>query len=185
MVWTAPITFVPNSVLTASQLNTYLRDNMLETMPARSVHAGSHFAVVSRGMIAERTTMSGFVGTDENTTSTDYTDLATPGPTVTASTSVSAVVFLYCQQYAVTGGSPGNGGPAWMSYEVSGDTQSDASDNRAIEWQQPVDTSGQAWGAAILHADLTPGINTFTCKYRVSGTRTGHWVNRRIAVFPL
>jgi len=182
MVWTAPITFVPNSVLTASQLNTYLRDNMLETMPARSVHAGSHFAVVARGMIAERSTISAYVdnGTaSETTTSTDYTDLATIGPSVTVATSVSALIFLYCQQWSSTGG------PTWMSYEVSGDTQSDASDNRAIQLQQGSANAGQAWGAAILHGDLTPGMNTFTAKYRVSGSLTGDWRYRRLAVFPL
>lgn len=180
MVWTAPITFDPNSVLTAAQMNTYLRDNMLETMPAKSVHAGSHFAVVARNQIAERMIKSGFIAGPDTSTSTEYTDLANLGPSVSVSTSVSAFVFLYAMQSEHI-----TGGPTWMSYEVSGATESDADDNRAVQMQQGSIDRGQAWGAGILHEDLTPGINIFTAKYRVSGNGNGTWTNRRIIVFPL
>ncbi len=43
MAWTAPITFTSGSVLTAAQLNTYLRDNLNETAPAKFTAAGQLF----------------------------------------------------------------------------------------------------------------------------------------------
>ena len=43
MAWTAPRTWVVGEVLTAALLNTHLRDNMLETAPAKAATAGDVF----------------------------------------------------------------------------------------------------------------------------------------------
>lgn len=40
MAWTAPRTWVSGETVTAAQLNTHLRDNMLETAPAKVTTAG-------------------------------------------------------------------------------------------------------------------------------------------------
>jgi hypothetical protein len=177
MAWTAPITFVSNTVLTASQLNTYLRDNMLETLPARATTPGGFFVVHGKNQIAEQLPVSAFVPTDESTSETAYTDLATGGPAVTVNTGTAALVMLntHCQQ--------SNSTAAWMSYEVGGATSSDAQDNRAVMLQN---SSPQRSGMAILHEELTPGSNTFTAKYRMTGTTgTASFQSRRIAVLPL
>lgn len=178
MAWTTPITFVANTVLTAAQLNTYLRDNFMETMPARAVTPGSHFVVAGRNRIEQRTADTGYIGTQEALPAdqTEYTDLATVGPTVTVQTSTQAFVMLHCN----VASSSGKAG--WMSYEVSGATDSVAQDNRAVMFQS---TPGEAGGAVILHRDLVEGMNTFTAKYRVSTSGTGKMSQRRLAVFPL
>jgi hypothetical protein len=176
MAWTAPMTFVSNSVLTASQLNTYLRDNFMETMPARATAAGRYFVASGKNEISERALASDYVSTSETTNSTDYTDLATGGPDVTVETSTSAFVFLRC------GMSNSAGLATWMSYLVSGATDSEPSNNRAFMLQF---NSAQRGGVMIFHQLLNPGLNTFTAKYRVSGTSTGTIMERRIAVMPL
>lgn len=178
MAWTAPMTFVPNSVLTASQLNTYLRDNMMETMPAKATTAGRYFVTESRNTIKEQTVVSDFVSTADSTSSaSDWIDLGLVGPSVTVYCQSKALVTLYAQMdtdVTVVG--------IWMSYEVSGATESSPTNNRAIMVQN---TSPQSVGATILHQGLTPGLNTFSCRYRVTGgTVLGNWSNRRIAVMP-
>lgn len=40
MAWTNPKTYVVSAVLTAAEMNTYQRDNMLETAPAKVTTAG-------------------------------------------------------------------------------------------------------------------------------------------------
>jgi len=40
MAWTAPKTWTTGSIVTASDLNTYVRDDFLETVPAKVTTAG-------------------------------------------------------------------------------------------------------------------------------------------------
>lgn len=175
MTWTAPITFVSGSVLTASQMNTYLRDNMQETMPAKATTAGSYFVTVDRNQIEQRAFASAMVSTSETSTSLSFVDLATVGPTVTVKTATRAFVFLYCHSLHSTGLA------SWMSYDVSGATDWSSVNSTAKMMQS---TGGQRTGASIIHQGLTPGMNTFVAKYRVSTSGTGTWSDRRIAVMP-
>jgi hypothetical protein len=43
MAWTAPRTWVTDEVVSASQLNTHVRDNLLETAPAKATASGELF----------------------------------------------------------------------------------------------------------------------------------------------
>lgn len=170
------MTAVAGSVFTAAQFNTFVRDNLNETAPAKATTAGSIFVTNTLNQIVERVISSDFVGTSETSGSTSYTPLATPGPSVTVNTSANAIVMIYCNF------SNSAGNAAWMSYEVSGATSSVANDNRAIQLSS---TNGQHVGASVFHTLLTPGSNTFTSMYRVSTAGTGSWSSRRIAVIPL
>jgi hypothetical protein len=170
------MTAVSNSVFTAAQFNQHVRDNLNETAPAKATQAGSHFVGTSLNAIAERISDEDIVATSQSTASTSYTDLATVGPSVTVTTGPWALVSIYNANLHSTGGAS-----ALMSYAVSGATTIAASDNMSIG---TATTVGSRAGATFLITTLTPGSNTFTCKYRV-GSGTGTFVDRRIAVFPL
>lgn len=181
MAWTPPMTAVANATFFASEFNTHIRDNLNETSPGKATTSGSHFIVSGTNTIVERRTTNAFVGTNESTTSTTYTDLATPGPAVTVATSTRALVLLYTQM-----GTSVSSGAFAMGYAVSGATTIAASDPRAL-----VITSGTVGhsfhvSATIFDDILTAGSNTFTAKYRshtAGGVTTG-FSSRRICVIP-
>jgi hypothetical protein len=177
MAWSAPMTAVASSVFTAAQFNTFLRDNLNETAPAKATTAGAHFAVSDTNEISERLSATASVLMSETTTSTSYTDLATVGPTVTVTTGPAALVTVH--------GSIDNSGTGScrMSYAVSGASTIAEADNRGIG-VYGVAGVGIVASAVVLHTDLTPGSNTFTAKYRVA-SGTGTFNSRRIVVFPL
>jgi hypothetical protein len=161
----------------AEELNVYLRDNLLELAPHKAETPGSYFATVEPGKLAERVPAEDFVATSQQTTSTTYTDLGTVGPSVTVETSSSAMVFLYAQMFNSAST------PAYMNYDVTGATDSlgSANENRSLLIQRSV---VQCLGAITLHTDLSSGLNTFTAKYRIAGSGTASFSNRRIVVLP-
>lgn len=185
MAWNAPFTAIDGTIFTAAQFNTFVRDNILETMPSKASVVGSIFATDASSRISERTAQGVYLATGdhtltagqaEGTTETQYVDLATTGPTISIITGTQALVALF------TGSLNSSGTAAWMSYDVSGATTSAASDNRAVQLQN---TGGQQIGAVVLHSGLTPGLNIFTAKYRISTSGTGLFNQRRMAVQPL
>lgn len=181
MAWTAPKTFTANSTLTASDLNTYLRDNMLETSAAKASNPGGTFAVTGANAIAERLGAQAYVATSESTNSATYAALTTAGPAVTVTTGVNAWVLLYCNSLHTTQVNA----TARMSYAVSSSTVSASSDNRAVAMSHPVANRGIRSGIAILHTGLTAGSNIFTTQYKTNvTTATTTFSDRRIAVIP-
>lgn len=183
MAWTAPRTWTSGAVLTADQLNEQLRDNMLETMPAKATRTGGYFCVSDENEIVERHTNSAHVRTSESTTSATYTDLDTVGPQVTVTTGHRAFVFIACKLQSNTSGTF-----SAMSWAVSGATTLNDHTNMNT-WGLMQDACGQAkaeWGmgSAFLTVNLTPGENIFTAKYRTASS-TAIFRQRFIAVFPL
>lgn len=177
MAWSAPMTAVASSVFTAAQFNTFIRDNLNETAPAKATTSGAYFTVSNTNEITERVAQSASVLVSETTTSTSYTDLTTAGPEVTVDTGPFALVLVH--------GSVENSGAgsSRMAYEVSGASSIAPADNRGICTFGVAGTGVVASGVA-LHTDLTPGTNTFTAKYRVA-SGTGTFLSRRLVVFPL
>jgi hypothetical protein len=166
-------------VFTAAQFNlgTYVRDNLNETAPAKATAAGQIFVSTAANAIAARTVNADFVATQETSTSTTYTNLATNGPAVTATTAASAIVAIYCNMSNTTN-------PVWMSYGITGATTAAENDNRAIQLQTAA--GGQRVGGTFFHSSiLTAGTNVFTAKYRVSTSGTGTWSDRRLMVIPM
>jgi hypothetical protein len=177
MVWTAPVTAVTGSVFPSAIYNQSVRDNLLQTMPALTTTMGSFFATIGTNQIAERVPQAGYIGGMSSTASTTYTDLGSgPGPAVTCQTGTMAAVFLYCNQY----NSGGVDNACWMSFDITGATSQAASDNFAVQLQKQ---AGQHAGAAFLIDTLTPGLNTFTARFRVS-TGTAQFSSRRLGVWP-
>lgn len=180
MAWTAPITFVANTGLTAAQLNTYLRDNMNETAPAKATTPGYHFVSTGPNAIAERAWESSFIDTSQGTTSTTFVDLATVGPQVTIETGSKALWFINCFTAAPVANTARR-----ASVEVTGASSIAASDNTGILHDvTSVSPNGVRTAACHMETGLTPGTNTFTMKYR-SGGGTVNFVQRELIVIGL
>ena len=142
MSWTAPRTFVTGEVETAAIFNTHLRDNLTALQPQS--------AVVPAG---------------QTTTSTSYTDLATTGPAVTVTTGTQALITVGCQS-SNNNSSQG----AYMSFAVSGATTVAANDANAFYVTSFTGGFGSSGMFQVLYTGLTAGSNTFTAKYRATGT---------------
>ena len=129
------------------------------------------------------TTAQDFVGNEQDTTSTSYTDLATSGPAVTVTTGTKALVIVTAMcRNAIVGAAASR---AYMSYAVSGASTVAASDETAIKIGSGSTTPSLdcRFSAASL-VTLTAGSNTFTAKYRVTAD-TGRWKDRTIFVMNL
>jgi hypothetical protein len=181
MAWTAPMTAVANTAFTAAQFNTHVRDNLLETSPAKAtagVTTGSILVKAATNSVAFRTPSGASVNTQQSTTSTSYTNLATNGPAVTVTTGTRALVIINCSMLNSSTNS------SFASFAVTGATSVSATDDYAIRHRDGTGSSGEEhMGRAHLFTSLTAGSNTFTMKYRVIGG-TGSFDNREIIVIP-
>lgn len=125
-----------------------------------STASGLKWAAPASGVPANDTAA---VSTNQSTTSTSYTDLATSGPAVTVTTGTKALVIVTALI------EPGQNNEGYMSYAVSGSTTVSAADSAALFfYRNTADTvaSGMSKATSVT---LTAGSNTFTAKYRVSG----------------
>jgi hypothetical protein len=181
MAWTAPLTWTANTILTAAQLNTHLRDNLNETLPAKATNTGSMFVSNGPNSMVERFPREGYVATAQSTTSLTYVDLATAGPSVTVTTGTRAFVAVYARMSNTTAGI---GGQALMSWAISGATTRAAQDNTAIEIGGLAASCNFRTTAVDFLTDLTAGSNTFTAKYRIANASTATFADRRILVIP-
>ena len=181
MAWTSPMTFIDGTVLTAAQLNTNLRDNFLETVPAKSTNnggaGGGYFTVNGPYSLSERGLVYSDVNTTETTTATSFEDLATFGPSARVVTNTNALVFLSAEMSNSTGGAN-----CAVTIEVSGASTIPASENEASSHGDGPNTASTP-GNFVYFTDLTPGQNIFTMKYKVTDG-TGSFLRRRIAVLP-
>lgn len=177
MTWTAPITAVSGALFPAASYNQAVRDNLNQTMPALTTTLGSFFVTSGTNQLGERLAAASNIGGSSTTTSLTYTDLADGvGPALTIRTGTMAAVFIYANQFNF-----GSATATWVALEISGATTQAASDNFAVQLQG---SAGQRAGAGFLIDILTPGLNTFTLKYRVTTGGTGTFSVRRVAVWP-
>lgn len=179
MAWTAPMTAIAGSVFTAAQFNTFVRDNLAETAPAKATTPGAHFAVSATNQITERVASAATNTGTGQTTSTSFTDLDGPadvGPSVTVTTGSFALIYVHASV------SNSGTGSARAAYDTSGATTLAAADNRGVGLAS---SAGSVAVASGIHfeSNLNPGSNTFTMKYRVSAS-TGTFGSRRIGVIP-
>lgn len=179
MAWTAPMTFVANTTLTAAQLNTYLRDNLNETPTAKATTEGYHFVATGVNAVAERAIEYHEVTTSQSSTSTSYTNLSTVGPTVTVTTGTRALYWWHTRSQHSASDSA-----VYSGVEVSGASTIAASDSRALIVDGLPAGNGIQCAGMHLETNLTPGSNTFTVKYRVNAG-TGTWGLRHLVVMAL
>lgn len=177
MAWSAPMTAVSGTAFTAAQFNQYVRDNLLETAPAKATAAGQIFVSTAANAIAARTPTQSAVDTGESTSSTTAADLTTPGPAVTVTTGTQALVFVYCRSVSSLSASYA----AFMGYAISGATTQAATVGLTLS---NTDTNSRAYSAVFLQT-LTAGSNTFTAKYWTGGSGTCTFTWRKLLVIPL
>lgn len=179
MAWTAPMTAISGSVFTAAQFNSFVRDNLNETAPAKATTEGRYFVAGGPNTISERAWDTTIINTIESTASTSYTDLTTPGPAITLTTGTRAFIFVTSQLVCDTSGQT-----ARTTFEVSGATTRAATDTEALMNLRVATGNDQRSTVVTGLGGLTPGSNTFTMKYRTSGASNSTFGNRRILVMP-
>ncbi|WP_328382913.1 hypothetical protein OHQ88_10515 [Micromonospora zamorensis] len=179
MAWTTPLSAVSNATLTAAQWNASVRDNLLETAPAKFTAAGQLFVSTGANAGAARTPASAAVATSETTGSTAYASLTTLGPQVVAVTGTSALCFWQAQL-----GNNTTGSNSYMSVAVSGASTVAASDTYSLRYQSFGGNARHRGTCAHLFTGLTAGTNTFTAQYRVDGG-SGAFIDRSLIVIPL
>lgn len=178
MAWTAPITFVAGNVLTAAQMN-LIRDNLLETAPAKATTRGRFIVTNGPNAVVERVINDDSVSTAQVGTSSSYDDLATAGPAVTVTSGTSAMVFWSAQMSSAAAGAAG-----YVSVEVSGATSIAASDAIALIYEVSA-ANDTARGSMTAHfTNLTAGSNTFTLKYKSGSGAPITFQRRALWVFP-
>lgn len=184
MAWNSPMTALDNQVLTAGQYNAYIRDNLNAQAVAKATMAGQHFAVTAIHSIAARHVASARVATAETTSSVTYADLATVGPTVTVETGENCIVWL-CTRL----GNNTLNSQVSASVTMSGadsESASDAADYWRVVSDGKTANVQNGYCVARRYNNLTPGVHTFTVKYRVgSGSTSATFADREIIALPI
>jgi hypothetical protein len=120
------------------------------------------------------------VDTDQTTTSSTYTDLATSGPavTLTTGTKVLVIVSAYVYQNTVSKNS-------YMDFAISGATSRSASDVTALTLRRGANDDVNFASSRVSRLTVTAGSNTFTAKYKTQSGGTAGFLNREICVIDL
>jgi hypothetical protein len=121
------------------------------------------------------------VNVQQNTASTAYTDLTTAGPAVTVTIGASgrALVLL-----SADASNSIVGDVAAMAFAVSGATTRAAQDE-GLWIRSATSANGHEVGTFVWLTGLTPGVNTFTAKYKAGIGGTATFNTRSIVVIPL
>jgi hypothetical protein len=180
MAYQTPLTAVSNSTLTAAQWNASVRDNLLETAPAKATAAGRIFVATAANAIAERAVGHASVLTQQTSASASFTNLTTVGPTATITTGTTVICVLSTLQRVDAAGSF-----AYMGVEVSGASTVAATDSESVVYESGAAADNSQMSYVFPLTGLTAGSNTFTAKYKVAGGGTGTWQNRRIVILPV
>lgn len=178
MAWTSPKTFTANTVLTAAELNTYLRNNLLETAPAKATTTGSMFVGAGPNAIQERIPQLAEVAASESTTSTSYADLESIGPSVTVTSGVRALIIM---KASISNSVVNN--QSFISYAISGSTTQSATDTLSLTTDGVTEDKTHSRCMILMQEDLTPGEMTYTMKYKVN-SGIGTFSDRFIGVWP-
>lgn len=177
MAWSTPLTAVSNATLTAAQWNASVRDNLLETFPAKVTAAGQIPVGTAANAIAARTCGSEVISASEAVNVTSYADIGggTLGPTVTVTTGTFVFVILSCNMTNSAAGAA-----SYMSYAISGATTAAADDTRAL-YYETANINDLFAASRICFHTVTAGSNTFRAKYRV-GASTGTFGTRQLGI---
>lgn len=185
MVWTPPMTALPEQTFTANDWNTYVRDNLLATMRGVSINESGtrYFASEFANTLGERQVTHDFIADEGTTTSTSYTDLtgSVTGPEVDVETGTSMLVLLQCRV-----STPDPDVSALASFDITDEVDGAPRDFWAVSGGRRVGTVAYQTMCSISYVTgLAPGLHFVQMKYRVNGTGTGSFRFRRITIVPL
>lgn len=180
MVWNAPATWTTGQVLTAANLNAQLRDNLLQTVPAKLTTVGQYAVATGTNTVGARIAERNTVSVTAATTGTSYGDLSTSGgPFITFASGTQAIVGWAAYVTIDT-----TNATAFMSMEIGGASAQPPTDNTSIAIQTSSGTAAIRGSHVKLVVGLTPSSsNTCFGKYRVS-SGTGTFSDRAMWVLP-
>lgn len=175
------MTAVANAVFSAAQFNTYVRDNLNETMVAKASAAGQYFMSDGPHQLSPRTPASNTTTTSSQSITTDGTYYDITGGTVTLTTGTDALVHIsgWLQMSAVDRA-------GLISFRVSGDTTLTPDDHQCrIIWDGINSNQGTRMGSWGRLNQLSSGSNTFRMQGAgpIGGTFEVNWCH--IFVLPL
>lgn len=178
MAWTTPMTAVAGNAITDADWNTNVRDNLLQTAPAKATTAGGYFVATGTNVIAQRTIATNFIATAQTTSTAAFSDLATSGPTVTVTTGTHALVLFKAHVQHTD-----DDAVSAISFAVSGAT------TIASTFNQSAQSDGVTGGnkpsiCGFKYITLTAGTNTFKMQY-YTGAATATFELRELVVIPL
>lgn len=178
MAWTVPKTWVATEVLTADDLNLYLRDNLNTCEVPTASSVGGLIVADGPNSLVERVGATNTISTSEDTTSTSYADLTTVGPMVTVTTGSRMLVFLTLSASMSAANVSWNAG-----IDITGADVIPVTDSRSIQMDGILDDQTNRMGITFLYDDLTPGQHTIKLKYKVA-SGTGSFSDRSLSVVP-
>lgn len=192
MTWTAPMTAVDGDVLTASQFNLYVRNNLNETAVAKATKKNQYF--VSNGLndVQARSAVSGVNAAKIRVEAgSDYAFVHRGGPSVAVTTGTSALVMIGAHAVNEKGLRVSGYG-----YEVTGATSLPLNVGSSDEGRMSVindglgssveDSNAIRQSVCFLEDRLNPGTNVFTMKYFQSTSGDDcYYLHREIIVLPL
>lgn len=176
MAWLKPPQSEPNSLVSAEFLNTYLRDNLLETMPALAEDEGSYFGTNGPNQIQVSGYAAATASGSVSTSSSSYVALS-GGPTITMESNHRSFVVLTADVECSSATTQ-----AFFGYDIDGATSNPPHDDNTLI---STGTARKQFSIIIPHTTLVlPGTNTFSARYRVEGG-SATFSNRSIAVFTI
>ncbi len=183
MAFTTPLTAVAGTALTAAQWNASVRDNFLETGPAKATAAGNLLVTSGVGAIGERRpTIARIVGGGQSTASATFVDLLTVGPTVGPLLTGTSAIYIVAA--FVQNATAGQGG--YMGVTVSGASAIAGDSNRSLRIMSGAAGENAKQGyAGMFFGSLTPGANTFKAVYSVVASGIATFDERELLIIPL
>lgn len=179
------MTAASGTYITPAQFNVHVRDNLLETEAAGAQNATRFWAVDGPNRTSEHRIMESQVSATETTTSQEYTDLASYGPSVTVACNSLVLIFTACQ----VANSASNA--SYVSYEVASVDETigflnEPKASRAIIQDGGTGRHNRMGSMAALSGLPGPADFKVAMKYRVSNSvSTGTFQKRRLNVMPL
>lgn len=179
MVWTVPVDFHDGDPLTAAQLNTFVRDNFLETGPGKATENGRMLVTAGVNDIAERQWARAYsspeIVVDSSFPKAEDDEGKLYGPTLTVAHGGQVLLFYDALMFVQSGG--GN-----AIYAPMIDGAAPESSNQALRTARE---GAFRSGAFFLATDLTPGTSQITMCYGVSNnTTTAAFAYRRLTAIP-
>lgn len=175
------MTAVSGTFITPAQFNVHVRDNLMETEPAGATTQSRIWVSDGPNRVSEHQIGEGIVEAQETTTSSEYTDLKTFGPSVTLHCNDLIIIFTACQ----LGNSASNA--SYASYEVASAEEgvfiNEPKASRAIIQDGGAGRLNRMGSVAALRGLGGAGDYRISMKYRVSNSAsTGTFTKRRVNV---
>lgn len=177
MAFTTPFTAVANGPCPAAAWNAGVRDNLLETMPAKATGVAAHFVCHATNSIAERQVVQSVVDALDSTTQGTFGDITggTVGPFVTVTCSRGALTMISCQVNTSAANAWGQ-----MSYSCDAGASFGAADANAVTLSGSSASSANRAGVTDLRI-VSAASHTFKAEYKTFGASVG-FLRRRLAV---